>query len=98
MPITTASRMGVSAVAVAAERERVVLTSHGRTVAVVDSAERIDEALRRLREVAVAALDRAGDLVSERGSRLSLDEVCARAGVDPDTVRARVRERLSHQG
>jgi hypothetical protein len=95
MPITTAERKGVSAVAASAEKERVLLTSHGRTVAVADSAERLDESLRVVREAAGAVLDWAASLVSERGDRLTLDEVCARTGVDPDVVRERVRQRTA---
>jgi PHD/YefM family antitoxin component YafN of YafNO toxin-antitoxin module len=95
MPITTAARKGVSAVAASAEKERVVLTSHGRTVAVVDSAERLDESIRTVREAAGAVLDWAASQVSERGERLTLDEVCARIGVDPELVRERARQRIA---
>lgn len=93
MPITTAASKGVSSVAATAERRRVVLTNHGRAVAVIDSAERIDESVRTVREAASAVLDWAASLVAERGERLSLEEVCARVGVDPEVVRERVRQR-----
>jgi prevent-host-death family protein len=89
MPISTASRKGVSAVAAAAEDERVVLTSHGRVVAVVDSAERLDEQARLLREARLVVLDAAGDLVSSRGLVMNLDQVCERLGLDPQLVRDR---------
>ena len=95
MPITVASRKGVSGVAAAAEDQRVVLTNHGRAVAVVDSAERIDDDLRRLREASVAVLDAAANLVSQRSSTLHLDDVCARLGLSADTVRSRVADRRS---
>lgn len=98
MPITTASRKGVSAVAAAAHKERVVLTNHGRPVAVVDSAERLDETARKVREATGAVLDWAASRVSDRGQRLTLDELCARAGVDPDVVRERVRQRMQPNG
>ena len=89
MPMSTASRKGVSAVAVAAGEQRIVLTSHGRVVAVVESAERLDEQARQVREARLAVLDAAADLVSARGSKHSLDEVCARLGIDPVRVRER---------
>lgn len=93
MPITIAAKKGVSAVAATAEKERVILTSHGRAVAVVDSAERLDESIRTIREAADAVLDWAASLVSERGDRLTLEEVCARSGVDPALVRERAQLR-----
>ncbi|HUX70330.1 MAG TPA: hypothetical protein VMV41_07460 [Cellulomonadaceae bacterium] len=89
MPMSTASRKGLSAVAASAEDQRVVLTSHGRTVAVVDSPQRAEEQARLLREASLAVLDAAADLISARGKQFDLDEVCARLGVDPERVRAR---------
>ena len=94
MPITVASRRGVSSVVGAAGDQRVALTSHGRVVAVVDSAERIDDSLRGVREAALAILDAAADVVSGRSAKLDLDEVCARVGVDVETVRRRVAETM----
>ena len=93
MPISVAARKGISAVAALAEDRRVVLTSHGRAVAVVDSAERIDEDLQRLREAALAVADAAADLVRGRSRMLDLDEVCARVGVDADALRRRAEAR-----
>ena len=73
--------------------QRVVLTSHGRPVAVVDSAERLDESARLIREASLAVLDAAADLVSARGKKFSLDEVCTRVGVDAGRVRELAAER-----
>ena len=95
MPITVASRTGISGVTTAAEGQRVVLTNHGRAVAVVDSAERIDDDLRRLREASIAVLDAASNLVSQRSTTLDLDDVCTRLGLNADTVRSRVADRRS---
>ena len=63
-------------------------------MAVVDSAERIDDSLRGVREAALAILDAAADVVSGRSAKLDLDEVCARVGVDVETVRRRVAETM----
>ena len=95
MPITTASRKGVSALAAAAQAERVILTNHGRPVAVVDSAERIDETVRQVREAASAVLDWAASRVSELGETMSFEELCVRAGVDAAVVMARVHDQAS---
>ena len=95
MPITVASRKGVSAVAAAAAAGRVLLTSHGRTVAVVDSAERIDEDLRRVREAARLVVESCTGAALDRSPvTLDLAAVCAQLGLDPE----RVRERASTRG
>src|SRR5680860_155351 len=92
IPVSVGSRKGLSKVVSTAEQQRVLLTNHGRVVAVVDSAERLDEDLRLMRESAAAVLDAAANLVSTQGKRLSLDETCTRLGIDPDRVRARAAE------
>jgi PHD/YefM family antitoxin component YafN of YafNO toxin-antitoxin module len=89
MSISTAARKGISAVAAAAADQRVVLTSLGRPVAVVDSAERLDEEVRRLREGARAVVDAYADLAGDREPRRSLAELCVRLGLDESTVRER---------
>lgn len=90
MPISIAYRKGLSAVAATAENQRVVLTSHGRPVAVVDSAERIDEGLRVVREAARLVVENLADVTLEREpARLSLEDVCAQLGVDVERVRVR---------
>ena len=93
MPITIASRKGISAVAAAAATERVVLTSQGRPVAVMDSAERLDASLREVREAAGAVLDWAASLVSQRGDRMTLDQVCSRLDLDANIVRGLAQQR-----
>ena len=93
MPVSTASRKGVSGVVAAADDQRIILTSHGRPVAVVDSAERLDADVRRIREASLAVLDAAADLVSKRSEKFSLDHACARLGLDADRIRALAEER-----
>ena len=90
--MASASRLGVSKIASQSASGRIALTNHGRVVAVVDSAERLDEDVRLMRESAAAVLDAAANLVSTQGKRLSLDETCTRLGIDPDRVRARAAE------
>ena len=63
MPVSVASRKGVSALAHEAMDHRVILTSLGRAVAVVDSAERVDEDLRLLRQAAHTVAESVADVV-----------------------------------
>lgn len=92
IPVSIASRKGLSRVIAAAETERVLLTSHGRVVAVIDTAERLDEDLRRIREAADAILESAVALAADNaGKRWDLDATCARLGID----RSRVEERAA---
>jgi len=95
MPMSVASRNGISAVAAIAEDRRVLLTSHGRTVAVVDSAERMDADMRILRDAAFAVIDAAANLVSARSHVSNLSEVCEHLGLDEKAVRTRAASRRS---
>ena len=98
VPITLASRRGVSALPDLVSDKRVVLTSHGRTVAVVDHPERLDQDVRRMREAAWAVLDWAGAKVAERTPQYSFTQVCERLGIDPAVVHARAAERALEYG
>jgi hypothetical protein len=89
MPVSVAARKGVSAVAAAAAERRVVLTSLGRPVAVVDSAARTDETARLLREMEREVIDGVAATALAAGPTRPLADVCARLGIDPDAVRAR---------
>ena len=96
VPIAAAAERGVSWLAATAADRRVVLTRFGRPTAVVDSAERLDDAARLLRaarrEVVAAHCDTTADRAGRRGADLTLDEACARLGLDPERVRARARD------
>ena len=93
MPINVASRKGVSALATASAENRVLLTNHGRPVAVVDSAERLDEDMRRIREAARVVVETyANTALEHRPATLDLAAVCERLGLDPERVRARAEE------
>lgn len=94
IPISTASRKGVSGVVGLAEGHTVVLTNHGRAVAKVDSPGQVEESARLLREASLAVIDAAGDLVEQRAHRFSLDEVCARLGLDVGRIRDLADERV----
>lgn len=92
MPVSVGSRKGLSKVVSTAEEQRVLLTNHGRVVAVVDSAERLDEDLRRLREAADTVIEMAvSGAVEDAGKRWDLDAVCDRLGLDGSVVRDRAR-------
>lgn len=93
VPMSAASRMGVSALAAKSAEGKVLLTSHGRPVAVIGSAERLDEDARLMRQAAAAVLDAAADIASSTGRSLTLEETCERLGVDVERVRATSAER-----
>ena len=92
MPVSIASRKGVSALTHEVAGYRVVLTSLGRAVAVVDSAERIDEDLRKIREAARLVVESLAETVKDRSTIFDLDDVCARLGVQVADVRARAQQ------
>lgn len=94
MPISTASRKGVSGVVAAAEEGPIILTSHGRAVARIEGPERAEESARILREATLAVLDAAADLTQQRVQQFSLVDVCARLGLDEERVRALADERM----
>lgn len=89
LPVSLAARKGVSALAELSENNRVALTSHGRVIAVVDSPDRIDTEVRKMREAAWTIVEAAADLAACRGRRYSLDEVCSKIDIDVDRVRER---------
>jgi len=89
MPISVAARRGVSAVAAEAAEHRVILTSLGRPVAVVDAAERLDEDIRTMRKAARVVVVAAADKVAGRSTRLDLETVCRSLGLDAEVVRER---------
>lgn len=92
IPITLASRKGISAIANQAIEQRIILTSHGRTVAVVDGPERLDEDLRKMRESARAVADSAAEaILQRRPAQLNLEELCQRLEIDVLRVRARAK-------
>lgn len=92
IPVSIASRKGVSALTHEVAGYRVVLTSLGRAVAVVDSAERIDEDLRKVREAARLVVESLAEKAKGRSTMLNLDEVCARLEISVAAVRARAHQ------
>lgn len=92
MPVSVASRKGVSALTHEVAGYRVVLTSLGRAVAVVDSAERIDEDLRKVREAARLVVESLAETIKDRSTMFDLDDACARLGVQVADVRARAQQ------
>ena len=92
MPVSVASRKGVSALTREVAGYRVVLTSLGRAVAVVDSAERIDEDLRTIREVARLVVELMAETAKGHSTMLDLEEVCTRLGISVADVHARAKQ------
>ena len=92
MSVSVASRKGISALTREAASYRVVLTSFGRAVAVVDSAERIDEDLRKIREAARLVVESLTENAKGRSTTLDLEEVCNRLGISVADVHARAQQ------
>jgi len=90
VPISVASKRGVSWLNATAAAQRVVLTRFGTPQAVVDSAERIDNGAARIRDAARVVVERYADAGLDRAEKASLADVCAKLGLDPTRVRARV--------
>ncbi|MGH9047656.1 MAG: hypothetical protein ACRDVW_10140 [Acidimicrobiales bacterium] len=61
-------------------------------MAVVDSAERLDEDLRVVREAARAVVEVGADRALERTKSFSLIEVCDRLGLDVAAVKQRAEQ------
>jgi hypothetical protein len=92
MPVSVAARKGVSALTHEAAEHRIILTSLGRAVAVVDSAERLDEDLRRLRDAARIVVGAYADMAASRAQRFSLADACAQLGLSAEAVESRAAE------
>jgi len=76
----------------AADR-RVVLTKFGRPGAVVDSAERLDETARLVRQARREVVEQMCEVAAGRAGRAhSLDAVCERLGIDVEKVHERARQ------
>ncbi len=93
VPITAAAERGVSWLNEQATDRRVVLTKFGRPGAVVDSAERLDETARVVREAQREVVEQMCEVAAGRaGQTHTLDAVCERLGIDPDRVHERARQ------
>ncbi len=93
IPLTTGRRRGLAALVDLAADEPILITRWGHPATVIASAKWADEDLRTLREAALTVLDAAAGLMAQRSQRHSLDEVCARLGVDAGEVRRRAAQR-----
>jgi len=92
MSVSVAARKGVSALTREVVSYRVVLTSLGRAVAVVDTAERIDEDLRKVREAARLVVESMFETAKGRSMALNIEEVCTRLGISVADVHARAEQ------
>ncbi len=75
MPTTVASRRGLGFLTTSAQSQPVVLTSHGKQVAVVLSPEEFDAQRRALAEAERRVLETVTNLVAERSTFRNADEV-----------------------
>lgn len=91
VPISEASKRGVSWLNDTVSERRILLTKFGQTTSVVDSAERLDELAARIDE-AREVVERYADAALERTSRFTLQEACEKLGLDIDRVLERSRQ------
>lgn len=93
VPIAAAAERGVSWLNDVAAERRIVLTKYGRPGAVIDSAERLDETARLVREARREVVEHLCDAAAGRsGAWHDLDAVCERLGIDADRVRERAAD------
>lgn len=93
VPISAAAERGVSWLNEAAQKQRIVLTRFGKPGAVIDSAERLDETARTVSTTRREIVEQLADLARGRAKPHSLDDVCARLGIDIGRVHQRAHAR-----
>ncbi len=93
VPISAAAERGISWLNEQAAHRRVVLTKYGRPSAVIDSADRLDETTRLVRETRREVVEQMCEVAAGRAGRThALDTVCDKLGVDLERVHERARQ------
>jgi len=92
VPITVASQRGVSWLNESAATRRILLTRFGKVSSVVDSAERLDESAARIDDATTVVIEAFSGVAASRTLPNSLDDVCKRLNLDPETIRKRATE------
>lgn len=82
--ISVASQNGVSWLVSQAEHARVYLTSHERLAAIMDSPERLDDAVAEIHRVSKLLHDRYLDNSLDAQSMQDFDELLREFGMRPD--------------
>lgn len=93
VPIEIADERGVVWLVETARERRVLLIENGRVSAVVDAVDRLNESLEKVEFATQQVVSAFADSAAESSSSWSLDETCARLGIDPARVRERARPR-----
>lgn len=92
VPISEATKRGVSWLNETAAERRVLLTRFGRVNSVVDSAERLDASAAKIDAARREVVEHYADEALSRSHRSSLEDVCSKLGIDVDRVRKRAAE------
>lgn len=93
VPISAAAERGVSWLNEQAMDRRVILTKYGRPSAVIDSADRLDQTARVVREARREVVEQMCEVAAGRAGRThALDAVCERLGIDLERVHERARQ------
>ncbi len=94
LPMSEASRTGISGLVAAAERgDRISISRHGRAVAEVVSTEEMDE-LRRDRDTLRDAALAMARFATDTGTRTELDDALADFGLSRSELEAELRSEL----
>ena len=92
VPINQAAAKGISWLNGLAEEHQVILTRFGNPAAVLDSAEHVDESARQIAAARRLVVDSFATAASERTSHMSIEDVCAKLGIDVERVLERSAE------
>ena len=92
VPVTEASKRGVSWLNETAASRRVLLTRFGRIDSVVDSPDRLDKVASEVADARREVVESFAEVALTRSQHHSLAEVCARLDIDPQKVRARAQQ------
>lgn len=92
VPISEATKRGVSWLNETAASRRVLLTRFGRVNTVVDTAERLDASAAKVEAARREVVEAYADHGLARARTLTLEEVCARLGLEAERVRGRAAE------
>jgi hypothetical protein len=92
VPISEATKRGVSWLNDTAAERRVLLTRFGKVSAAVDSAESLDATASKVDAARREVVEHFADVAAGRTPRYSLEDVCSKLGLDPARVHVRAKE------
>lgn len=92
VPISEATKRGVSWLNDTAAERRVLLTRFGKIAAVVDSAERLDATAAKVDAARREVVEHVADVAAARARRYTLEDLCSKLSIDAERVRQRAAD------